>query len=197
MSENNVSEMIKGALEGIRTVADSGTVLGDPINTNNGTVIIPVSKVTVGFASGGVDYMPKGSDKDTAVQKTAKTAAPCFGGGGGTGISVTPLCFLVVNSEGNVSILDLNAPSPAPAIVGAIDSAADFAQKVPDIIARIKGIFVKDEPIKDLDDEETEEELEAIMEKVNAEVEAQLSKEAIKEAKKAEKEAKKAAKKAK
>ena len=197
MAENNVSEMIKGALEGIRTVADSGTVLGDPINPNNGTVIIPVSKVTVGFASGGVDYMPKGSDKDPATQKSAKPASPCFGGGGGTGISVTPLCFLVVNSEGNVSILDLNAPSPAPAIVGAIDSAADFAQKVPDIIARIKGIFGKNEPIKDLDDEEIEEELEAIEEKVNAEVEAQLSKESIKEAKRAEKEAKKAAKKAK
>jgi sporulation protein YtfJ len=197
MAENNVSEMIKGALEGIRTVADSGTVLGDPINTNNGTVIIPVSKVTVGFASGGIDYMPKGSDKDASAQKTAKPAAPCFGGGGGTGISVTPLCFLVVNAQGNVSILDLNAPSPAPAIVGAIDSASDFAQKVPDIIARIKNIFVKDEPIKDVDDEETEEDIEAVKEKVNAEVEKMLEKEAEKEAKKAEKVAKRAAKKAK
>lgn len=197
MAENNLSEMIKSALEGIRTVADSGTVLGDPISTNNGTVIIPVSKVTVGFASGGIDYMPKSSDKDASAQKSAKPAAPCFGGGGGTGISVTPLCFLVVNNEGKVSILDLNAPSPAPAVVGAIDSAADFAQKVPDIIARIKSIFVKEEPVKDLDDEETEEDIEALKEKVNAEVEAELKKEAEKEAKKAEKEAKKAAKKAK
>jgi sporulation protein YtfJ len=196
MAENNVSEMIRSSLEGIRTVADSGTVLGEPINTNNGTVIIPVSKVTVGFASGGVDYMPKSSDKE-ASQKAVRPATPCFGGGGGTGISVTPVCFLVINADGKVSVLDLNAPSPAPAIIGTIDSIASFAQKAPDIIARIKDIFVKDEPESALDDEELEEELEALKAKVEAEVEAQLSKEEEKAAKKAEKEAKKAAKKAK
>lgn len=197
MAENNVSEMIKGALEGIKTVADSGTVLGDPISTNNGTVIIPVSKVTIGLASGGIDYMPKGSEKDASAQRAVKPTSPCFGGGGGTGVSVTPLCFLVVNSEGKVSVLDLNAPSPAPAIVGAIDSATDFVQKVPDLIAKIKGIFSKDEPIDDLDDEELEEDIEALKEKVNSEVEEILEKESAKEARKAAKAAKKAAKRAK
>lgn len=196
MAENNVSEMIRSSLEGIRTVADSGTVLGDPINTNNGTVIIPVSKVTVGFASGGVDYMPKSSDKDSQ-NKSVRPAAPCFGGGGGTGISVTPVCFLVINADGKVSVLDLNAPSPAPAIIGTIDSIASFAQKAPEIIAKIKDIFVKDEPSGELDDEELKEELEALKDEVEAEVEAQLAKEDAKAAKKAEKDAKKAAKKAK
>lgn len=196
MAENNVSEMIRSSLEGIRTVADSGTVLGEPINTNNGTVIIPVSKVTVGFASGGVDYMPKSSDKEASA-KSVKPATPCFGGGGGTGISVTPVCFLVINADGKVSVLDLHAPSPAPAIIGTIDSIASFAQKTPEIIAKIKDIFSKDEPEDALDDETLAEELEALKADLEEDLEAQLLKEDEKAAKKAEKEAKKAAKRAK
>ena len=49
MADSKLSEMISSSLESIRTIADSGTVVGDPITTNNGTVIIPVSKISVGF----------------------------------------------------------------------------------------------------------------------------------------------------
>ena len=63
MADSKLSEMISSSLESIRTIADSGTVVGDPITTNNGTVIIPVSKISVGFASGGLDYLPKNGDK--------------------------------------------------------------------------------------------------------------------------------------
>lgn len=192
MAENNVSEMIRNSLEGIRTVADSGTVLGEPINTNNGTVIIPVSKISVGFASGGVDYMPKAGDKE-AQAKAVRPSAPCFGGGGGTGISVTPLCFLVVKADGSVTTLNINNPSAVPAVVGTIDSISSFAEKAPEIISKIKDLFAKKSPESSLDDEELEKELDDL----KADVEAEVEKELAKEDAKAEKKAKKAAKKAK
>ena len=57
--ENNQSEMIKSALESIKGIVDANTVTGTPINTDSGTVIIPVSKVFIGLATGGVDFFDK------------------------------------------------------------------------------------------------------------------------------------------
>ncbi len=190
MAENNISEMIKSSLEGIRTLADSGTVLGEPINTNNGTVIIPVSKVSVGYASGGVDYMPKSSDKD-AQTKVVKPSSPCFGGGGGTGISVTPLCFLVVDKNGKVSILNITNPSAVPAVVGTIDSISSLIEKAPDTIAKIKGMFEKKAPESSLDDEELKEEIDALENELTEKAEKEQAKEEEKAAKKAKKASKK------
>ena len=83
MADNKLSEMISSSLESIRTIADSSTVIGDPIPTNNETVIIPVSKISLGFASGGLDYVPKNGDKkEQSVQNAklpVKSTSPCFG----------------------------------------------------------------------------------------------------------------------
>ena len=73
MSENKLNDIIGTSLEKIRALADGETVIGNPINTPNGTTIIPVSRVSMGFASGGLDYNGK----------KAATAAQNFGGGGG------------------------------------------------------------------------------------------------------------------
>lgn len=187
MAENNLSDVIKKSLEGIRTVADSGTVLGEPISTNNGTVIIPVSKVSVGYASGGVDYMPKSGDKDS--QKPIKPTSPCFGGGGGTGISVTPLCFLVVDKDGNVSTLNITNPVAAPA-VNTIDSIKGLIDKAPETIEKIKNLFAKKAPETALDDEELEKEIEELEKELDEKAEAEQAKEDKKAAKKAAKKAK-------
>ena len=75
MSDNNkLDEIIRTSLDSIRSMIDSNTVIGDPITTQNGTLVIPVSKVFVGFASGGLDYRGK---------NTADSASNKFGGGGG------------------------------------------------------------------------------------------------------------------
>lgn len=166
MADNKLSEMISSSLESIRTIADSSTVIGDPIPTNNGTVIIPVSKISLGFASGGLDYVPKNGDKkEQSVQNAklpVKSTSPCFGGGGGTGISVTPVCFLVVNKEGNVSMLNINSPASVPPAVGVVDSVSSFAEKVPDIVERFKNMFAKKKTESGLDDEKLAEEIEAL-----------------------------------
>lgn len=191
MANNNLSDVIRDSLDGIRSVADSGTVIGDPITTNNGTVIIPVSKITVGFASGGVDYMPKTTDKE-GNQKRVST--PCFAGGGGTGISVTPLCFLVVTADGGVTMMNIADSDTVPPAVGAIDSISSFVEKAPEIIAKIKGLFAKKTPTDELDDEALADEFSELEAEVAAEVAEEVAKEAEKEAKKAEKAAKKAEK---
>lgn len=164
MSGTKLSEMIKESLESIHTIADSNTVMGEPIETNNGTVIIPVSKISVGFASGGLDYVSKKCENSTDKQQGAKTQsndlkAPCFGGGGGTGVSVTPICFLVVTAEGKVEMLNVDSSSCVPPVVGTINSVSTFADKLPDIVERIKKVFAKKQTEKILDDDILNDEL--------------------------------------
>ena len=88
--------MLENTIAKIREMVDVNSVIGDPITTPDGVTIIPVSKVSVGFGGGGSDFT-KGSD--------------AFGGGAGGGVKVVPICFLVVNKDGNVRMM----PVPTPA----------------------------------------------------------------------------------
>ena len=131
-TENKIPEIIKSSLESIRSMVDANTIIGDPIAASGGTVIIPVSKVSVGIASGGVDY--NGKDQAPAMRQN-------FGGGGGTGLTISPMGFLVCNKDGEVEFINANAKfKPDP-----IDQITDFMEKTPDIIAKLKEIFTKEE----------------------------------------------------
>ena len=131
-NENNIPEIIRSSLDSIRSMVDANTIIGDPIAATGGTVIIPVSKISVGIASGGVDY--NGKDQAPAMRQN-------FGGGGGTGLSVTPMGFLVCDKNGNVDFINANAKfRPDP-----IDQITDFVEKTPDIIAKLKDVFTKAE----------------------------------------------------
>lgn len=122
--KNKISEMIESSLDSIRGIADSGTVIGTPITTAQGTTIIPVSKVSVGFAGGGNDFSGK----------TGSDGKNVFSGGGGTGISVVPQAFLVVSADGSVELLNLENPG-AGTIGASIDTLIDRA---PEIIDKVK-----------------------------------------------------------
>ena len=131
-NENKIPEIIRSSMENIRSMVDANTVIGDPIPTASGTTIIPISKVAVGIASGGVDYNPK---------RDAQPRPQNFGGGGGTGLSVTPVGFLVIDKNGDVDFLNVsNKGKPDP-----VDQIADFVERTPDIIAKIKEIFSKED----------------------------------------------------
>lgn len=125
MEETKQSEIIRAALENVKSMVDANTVTGTPITTESGTVIIPVSKVYVGIATGGVDYFGKKS-----VQKQN------FGGGGGTGVTVSPVGFLVVEPNGKVDLLNLNyePKDPVSQVIGLIENA-------PELIEKFKGLF--------------------------------------------------------
>jgi len=148
MSDNKLNDIILTSLENIRSMVDSNTVIGNPITTKNGTLVIPVSKVFVGFASGGVDY------QDKKAVASASNAAPSnnFGGGGGTGLTVSPVAFLIVKPEGEVELLNVNEPTkekndPISQIVGLLERS-------PELIERLKGVFAKS------DNKDTEEDTE-------------------------------------
>ena len=130
-NENKIPEIIRSSMENIRSLVDANTVIGNPIVTSADITIIPISKVSVGIASGGIDYNPK---------KEAQPRPQNFGGGGGTGLSVTPVGFLIVDLSGAVDFINVTEKgSPDP-----IDQVADIVERVPDVIARIKDIFTSD-----------------------------------------------------
>ena len=142
MAENKITGIIETSLEQIKNVVDANTIIGTPITTPNGTTVIPVSKVMVGFASGGVDYIGKNMKKvaDSAQQKPAALTTT-FGGGGGTGVTVQPVGFLVISPDGNVQLLNVG-----PGTAGSgdkIDSVANMIERSPDVISKIMAIFKK------------------------------------------------------
>ena len=143
MADNKISGIIETSLEKIRNVVDANTIIGTPINTPNGTTIIPVSKVMVGFASGGVDYLGKNTKKAAEKESTAVNNLPKnFGGGGGTGVTVQPVGFLVISADGNVQMLNVGTTNAGSN--DKIDQVANLIERSPDLIAKIKALFKKD-----------------------------------------------------
>ena len=102
-----------------------------------------------------MDYLPKNAKADAvAAVKSAQPAqdgkavkpngkAPCFGGGGGTGVTITPVCFLVVKENGDVELLNLADNTPVPPAVGIVDSVSGLIERSPDLIERFKTVFAK------------------------------------------------------
>ncbi len=130
--ENKLGSITKTALESIRSMLDANTIIGEPIKTASGTEIIPISKISVGYASGGVDY----------INKDVKTANN-FGGGGGTGITVSPVAFLVVNADGNVSVLNVDNPTSVAPAPDTISQVVGFIERSPELIERLKSALGK------------------------------------------------------
>lgn len=135
--ESNIGEMIQNSLDSIRQVAGAETIIGEPITTPAGVTIIPVSKVSVGFATGGFDTAGRPA-VPSENNKSAKPKGKSFGGGGGTGLTVTPVAFLIVSATGTVDLLNIAAPTPAS---NTVDSVSSLLEKSPDILKKLKDIF--------------------------------------------------------
>ena len=118
--DNKISEMIRASLDGVKEFTDVNSVVGGAINTPSGVTVIPVSRINIGFANGGVDF-----------GKKALTGQN-YGCGGGTGLSVTPLGFLVVNARGEVNLINMSGSADATAdkIVSLIDRAPEIIDKI-------------------------------------------------------------------
>ncbi|MEG1942665.1 MAG: spore germination protein GerW family protein [Angelakisella sp.] len=117
MAQTPIGDLTDSSMKNLKTLIDSNSVIGAPITSADGTVILPVSKVSFGFASGGGD-MPS-SQKEL------------FGGGSGGGVTITPIGFLVIKN-GDVKLLQLQSYS----------SSADRALgMVPDVIDKVNGII--------------------------------------------------------
>ena len=126
---NNILDSVRLALGEVKQAADTHTVIGDPITVGE-TTIIPVSKVSIGVGLGGGTY---GKD------------APNNAGGGGTGLTVTPIAFIVVGSDGSTKLLNVGSDPVASVskISGTVNEIDKALDNVPGIITKVKGIFSK------------------------------------------------------
>lgn len=125
--ENNqhpIGDLMNTTLQNIRQMVDVNTIIGTPIQAE-GVTIVPVSKVSFGFASGGSDFTSKNQkpDHDNA-----------FGGGSGAGVNIMPIAFLVVKGD-NVRLLPV-----APPLGTAVDRVVDMA---PELIDKVTGFIEK------------------------------------------------------
>ena len=126
MAEKSAGAILSSTIEKIRELVDTSTIIGEAIYAEGGTTIIPVSKVTYGFASGGADFPSKGTKE-------------LFGGGGGAGVTITPVAFLVV-SGGEVTLKHITA----------YDNAAErVVNLVPEMFEKVPGLIniAKAEPV--------------------------------------------------
>ena len=96
-----LSEMMTNTMSKSRDMIDVNTVVGDPITTPNGATIIPVTKVSIGYGSGGSDF---------SMKSTPANRENPFGGGAGAGIKITPVAFLVIRGD-NVRMLPVAEPA--------------------------------------------------------------------------------------
>ena len=118
MSEHPINGLMETTMKSIKEMIDVNTIVGDAVETVDGTVIIPISKVTFGVASGGSQFAPN---------ELSKTEDTMFGGGSGAGVSIKPMAFMVVGKE-HIKLL------PVVNEVSSLDKAIDY---IPDIIDKI------------------------------------------------------------
>lgn len=121
MAEHPIQGLMKTAMESLKDMVDVNTVIGDPVETQEGTVIVPVSRVAFGFAAGGSEFQPA-----TATPEAEGDGGHPFGGGSGAGVSVQPVGFLVVSRD-QIRMLPVDGGQPINRI---IDMAPQILDKI-------------------------------------------------------------------
>ncbi|MDF2881022.1 MAG: sporulation protein [Clostridiaceae bacterium] len=116
-----IENLMKSTMENIKEMVDVNTIVGDPVESKDGTIIIPLSKVSFGFASGGSEFNGKANNGSLKYP---------FGGGSGAGVSVKPVAFLVIKQD-TVRVLSVDQDNTYDRIVDSI----------PQIIDMLKGFF--------------------------------------------------------
>ena len=128
--KNPLNELLQDSMAKVREMVDTNTIVGQPIHTEDGVTLIPISKVSFGFGGAGGEYGKNAGDKN-------------LGGGVSAGVKITPMAFLIVK-EGQVRVM--------PVAVPAATAADRVVEMVPDLIDKVSGMIRKD---KDAGAEET------------------------------------------
>ena len=120
MKDQSAAGILSTTIEKVRQLVDVSTIVGEPIALSNEITVIPVSKVTYGFASGGSDFPSKNNTQ-------------LFGGGGGAGITINPVAFLILK-DGEVTLKHITSN----------DNAAErFVDMVPEVIDKVSSVVSK------------------------------------------------------
>lgn len=129
--DHPIEGLMKTAMDSIKDMVDVNTILGDPVETPDGNVIIPISRVTFGFAAGGSEFM-NNNKKEKKNTEEANGAKLPFGGGSGAGITLNPVAFLVVGKE-QTKLLPIDGNVLVDRI---IDAAPQLIDKVQGMIGK-------------------------------------------------------------
>ena len=117
MAEHPINGLMETAMQSIRDMVDVNTIVGEPVESKDGTVIIPISKVSFGFGAGGSEFGKKDSECD-------KSGAN-FGGGSGGGASIEPVAFMVVGNE-QIKLMPIEKnTSPVEDIIDSVPTLVD------------------------------------------------------------------------
>ena len=150
MSEHPIEGLMLTAMNSIREMVDVNTIIGEPIETSNNIIIIPISKVGFGFAAGGSDFKGETIDEYSKKDKEEEIQYKLpFGGGSGAGVSISPVAFLVVQGN-SVKLLPVNHSS-------ALDKLLDY---IPDLMEKTNAMLNKQMNNKREDKKETERKIE-------------------------------------
>ncbi len=123
MLEHPIEGLMSTAMNSIKDMIDVNTIIGDPIETSSNTIIIPISKVSFGFASGGSEFKGETVDEYTRKEKEEEiTYRLPFGGGSGAGASINPIAFLIIQPN-NVKLMPINHTS-------AVDKLIDYLPEI-------------------------------------------------------------------
>ena len=122
MKEQSAAGILSTTIEKVRQLVDVSTIVGEPIHLSEEITVIPVSKVTYGFASGGSDF-------------PSKSNAQLFGGGGGAGITINPVAFLVLKN-GEVTLKHITANDNAAERI--VNMVPDVIDKVTEVVGKVK-----------------------------------------------------------
>lgn len=133
MSEHPIEGLMITAMNSIQDMIDVNTIIGEPIETSNNVVIIPISKVCFGFAAGGSEFKGETIDEYTRRDKEEEIQYRLpFGGGSGAGVNINPMAFLVIQSN-SVKLLPINHSS-------AMDKLLDY---MPDLVEKANNLMNK------------------------------------------------------
>ncbi|MCR4402250.1 MAG: GerW family sporulation protein [Firmicutes bacterium] len=123
MPDHPIEALMKTTMDSIKEMVDVNTILGDPVETPDGTVILPVSRVTFGFAAGGSEFQAAGGGAlghAKGATENGEEALP-FGGGAGAGITVQPVAFLVVG-QGQIRALPVDGGAIIDRLIDVVPS---------------------------------------------------------------------------
>ncbi|HOL18258.1 MAG TPA: GerW family sporulation protein [Bacillota bacterium] len=127
MDHHPIESLMKTAMENLKEMVDVNKIVGDAVETPDGSVIIPISRVTFGFAAGGTEF---DQQEEKSGNSNGRSAELPFGGGSGGGVSVQPVAFLVVG-QGQVRLLPVDRNA-------LLDRLIDVA---PQVIAQVQGMI--------------------------------------------------------
>jgi sporulation protein YtfJ len=130
MADHPIEGLMTAAMENLKEMVDVNTIIGDPVETPDGSIILTVSKVGFGFAAGGSEFMIDSGQQGQGQDSKSKQP---FGGGSGGGVSITPIAFLIVGSSG---VKTIHLDEGTHLLEKVLDLAPQVVEKIQSMMAK-------------------------------------------------------------